>query len=122
VAERTPVIVRKRVARQADVVSAAETGWIPVEIAVGTDLEQAEPLRNGIRRHLQAVKHLRFDHITERLSARKSAKDKAELLGSSSPVLAVTATVHDPAGSVLLAMSLALPGSLHELEDVDKVS
>ncbi|MFI7438693.1 GntR family transcriptional regulator [Nonomuraea indica] len=121
VAERTPVIMRKRVARHADVVSGVETVWIPLEIAVGTDLEKGEPLRGGIRRHLQAVKHVRFDRITERLSARKPTKDEAELLGSSHPVLAVTATVHDPAGSVLLAMALALPGSLHELEDVYKV-
>ncbi|WP_433513934.1 GntR family transcriptional regulator [Nonomuraea sp. CA-143628] len=122
VAERTPVIVRKRVARQADLVSAVETVWIPLEIAVGTDLEKAEPLRGGIRRHLQGIKHLRFDHITERVSAQRPTKDEAELLGSSNPVLAVTATVHDPAGAVLLAMSLALPGNLHELEDVYKVS
>ncbi|MFC4013927.1 GntR family transcriptional regulator [Nonomuraea purpurea] len=122
VAERTPVIVRKRVARQGDVLSAVETVWIPLEIAVGTDLDKPEPLRNGIRRHLQAVKHLRFDHITERVSARKPTKEEAELLGSSNPVLSVLATVHDPAGAVLLAMSLALPGNLHELEDVFKVS
>ncbi|MEQ4720167.1 GntR family transcriptional regulator [Nonomuraea sp. B19D2] len=122
VAERTPVIVRKRIARQGAVLSAMETVWVPLEIAVGTDLDKPEPLRNGIRRHLQAVKHLRFDHITERLSARKPTKEEAELLGSSNPVLGVLATVHDPAGAVLLAMSLALPGSLHELEDVFKVS
>ena len=36
--------------------------------------------------------------------------------------LAMRATVHDLAGSVLLVMSLALPGSLHELEDAHKVS
>ncbi|MEV0594463.1 GntR family transcriptional regulator [Nonomuraea cavernae] len=121
VAERTPVIVRKRVARQAGLVSAVETVWIPLEIAVGTDLEKPEPLRGGIRRHLQAVKHVRFDRITERLSARKPTKDEAELLGSSNPVLGVTAIVHDPAGAALLAMSLVLPGSLHELEDIYKV-
>ncbi|MEV0353131.1 GntR family transcriptional regulator [Nonomuraea sp. NPDC050680] len=122
VAERTPVIVRRRVARQGEVPSAVETVWIPLEIAVGTDLDKPEPLRNGIRRHLQAVKHLRFDHITERLSARKPTKEEAELLGSSNPVLGVLASVHDPSGAVLLAMSLALPGGLYELEDVFKVS
>lgn len=121
VAERTPVVMRRRVARQADVVSAVETVWIPLEVAVGTDLEKAEPLRGGIRRHLQAVKQVRFDRVTERLSARKPTRDEAELLGSTGPVLAVVATVHDVAGSVVLAMSLALPGSLHELEDVYKV-
>ncbi|NUW33860.1 GntR family transcriptional regulator [Nonomuraea sp. SMC257] len=122
VAERTPVIMRRRAAREGDLPSAVETVWIPLEIAVGSDLDKPEPLRSGIRRHLQAVKHLRFDHITERVTARKPTKDEVELLGSSNPVLGVLSTVHDPAGTVLLAMSLALPGSLHELEDVYKVS
>lgn len=122
VAERTPVIVRKRVARQGDVPSAVATVWIPLEIAVGSDLDKPEPLRSGIRRHLQAVKHLRFDHITERVSARKPTREEAELLGSSNPVLGVLATVHDAAGAVLMVVAVTLPGSLHELEDVFKVS
>jgi DNA-binding GntR family transcriptional regulator len=122
VAEKTPVVIRKRLARQADVISAVETIWVPLEHAIGTDLDKPEPLRRGIRQHLQAVKHLRFDHITERVSARKPSKEEADLLGSSNPVLGVLATVHDPAGNVLMVISLALPGSLHELEDVFKVS
>lgn len=122
VAEQTPVIIRKRVARQADMVSAVETFWVPLEHAIGTDLEKAEPLRRGVRQHLQAVKHLRFDHITERVTARKPTKEEAELLGSSSPVLGVLATVHDAAGAVLMVVGVVLPGSLHELEDVFKVS
>ncbi len=120
--ERTPVIARHRVTRQGDRVSAAETLWFPLEIALGTDLDKPDPLRHGVRQHLQAVKHLRIDHVTERLTARKPTKEEVELLGSSSPVLGVLATVHDPAGSVLLVLSVALPGDLHELEDVYQVS
>jgi DNA-binding GntR family transcriptional regulator len=122
VAEETPVIMRRRIARQADVISAVETFWVPLEHAIGTDLDKPQPLRGGIRQHLQAVKHLRFDHITEHVSARTPTPDEAELLGSSNPVLGVLATVHDPAGNVLMVVSLALPGSLHVLEDVFKVS
>ncbi|MFB4288971.1 GntR family transcriptional regulator [Nonomuraea sp. ATR24] len=122
VAEKTPVVVRKRLARQADVISAVETVWVPLEHALGTDLDKPEPLRRGIRQHLQVVKHLRFDHITERINARPPTEEEAELLGSSGPVLGVLATVHDPAGNALMVISLALPGSLHELEDVFKVS
>ncbi|MEZ7130457.1 GntR family transcriptional regulator [Nonomuraea sp. AD125B] len=122
VAEGTPLIARKRVAQQADVVSAVETIWVPLEHAIGTDLDKPEPLRRGVRQHLQAVKHLRFDHITERVSARRPTKEEAELLGSSNPVLGVLATVHDAAGDVLMVVSLALPGNLHVLEDVFKVS
>jgi DNA-binding GntR family transcriptional regulator len=122
VAEDTPVIMRRRLARQADVISAVETFWVPLEHAIGTDLDKPQPLRGGIRQHLQAVKHLRFDHITEHVSARTPTPDEAELLGSSNAVLGVLATVHDPAGNVLMVVSLALPGSLHVLEDVFKVS
>ncbi|GAA4225444.1 DNA-binding GntR family transcriptional regulator [Streptosporangium album] len=118
VAERTPVIARRRVAKQDGRPSTVETLWFPLEIALGTDLDKPEPLRHGIRQHLQAVKHLRFDHITERLTARSPRKEEAELLGSSKPVLGVLATVHDAAGAVVMVMEVALPGDLHELQDV----
>ncbi|MEU8268827.1 GntR family transcriptional regulator [Sphaerisporangium sp. NPDC049002] len=120
--ERTPVIARRRVARQGDRVSAAQTLWFPLEVAVGTDLDKPEPLRHGIRQHLASVKHLRFDHITERLTARKPTKEEAELLGSTAPVLGVLATAQDASGGVLLVLSIALPGDLHELLDVYQVS
>jgi len=120
--ERTPVIMRRRVARQSGVLAAVDTFWFPLEIALGTDLDKPEPLQRGIRHHLQAVKHLRFDHVTERLTARKPTKEETDLFGSSNPVLGVLATVHDPAGTVLMVMSVALPGDLHELEDVYQVS
>lgn len=122
VQERTPVIARQRVAKQGGRLSAVETLWFPLEIALGTDLDKPEPLRHGIRQHLQAVKHLRFDHITERLTARNPTKEETELLGSPKPVLGVLATVHDAAGAVLLVISSALPGDLHELQDVYQVS
>lgn len=122
VGERTPVIVRRRVARHQDRASAVESLWFPLELALGTDVDKPEPLRHGIRQHLQSVKHARFDHVIERLSARKPTGEEAELLGSTAPVLGVLATVHDAAGGVLMLLSLALPGDLHELEDVYQVS
>ncbi|MEV0624728.1 GntR family transcriptional regulator [Nonomuraea wenchangensis] len=120
--ERTPLIARQRVAKRAERVTATETLWFPLEIAVGTDLDKPDPLRHGVRQHLQAVKHLRFDHVTERLAAREPTKEEAELLGSSAPVLGVLASVHDPAGAVLMVVTVALPGDLHEVEDVYQVS
>ncbi|WP_189244149.1 GntR family transcriptional regulator [Planobispora rosea] len=120
--ERTPVITRQRVVMRGGRCSAVETLWFPLEIALGTDLDKPEPLRHGVRHHLQTVKHLRFDHITERLTARAPTKEEAELLGSPKPVLGVLATVHDATGAVLLVMSVALPGDLHELQDVYSVT
>jgi Transcriptional regulators len=119
--ERTPVIARKRLARHGERVSAVETLWFPLEIALGTDVDKPAPLRYGVRHHLQAVKHLRFDHITERLTARTPTAEEAKLLGSTAPVLGVLATVHDASGAALMALSIALPGDLHELEDVYQV-
>ncbi|MBB2914814.1 DNA-binding GntR family transcriptional regulator [Streptosporangium becharense] len=122
VAERTPVLARQRVARQGDRVAAVETLWFPLEVALGTDLDRPDPLRYGVRQHLQAVKHLRFDHVTERLTARAPSEEETDLLGSAKPVLGVVSTVHDAAGTVLLVVEAALPGDLHELQDVYPVS
>ncbi|WP_051753717.1 hypothetical protein [Streptosporangium amethystogenes] len=94
---------------------AVETLWFP-------DVDKPEPLTRGVRHHLQAVKHLRFDHVTERPTARNPTKEEAELLGSSKPVMGVLASVHDAAEGVLLVMSVALPGDLHELQDVCQVT
>lgn len=124
VEERTPVVVRQRIARYEGQPSALEMLWFPLEIAVGTDLDKPVPLPRGVRQHLQAVRHLRFDHVEERISARLPTREEAELLGiaRSKPVLGVLATAHDASGAVLLVMSVCLPGDLHELEDVYAVS
>lgn len=118
--ERTPVIVRQRITRHDGQPSSLETLWFPLEIALGTDLDQAKPLPRGVRHHLQAVKHLRFDHVAERISSRLPGKDEAQLLGlsSKSPILSVLATVFDASGAALLVLDVVMPGDLHELEDV----
>src|SRR5690606_14172134 len=63
VAERTPVVMRQRVTQQGGRPAAVETLWFPLEIALGTDLEKPDPLPRGVRHHLEAVEHVRFDHI-----------------------------------------------------------
>ncbi|GAA0947010.1 GntR family transcriptional regulator [Nonomuraea longicatena] len=122
VEERTLVVFRRRIARQGDLVSAVETFWFSLELALGTDLEDPRPLRRGLRHHLQSVKHLRFDHVIERVTSRAPTEEEVEALRTQDPVLAVLATVHDPSGVALMVMNLALPGRLHELEDVYPVS
>ncbi|MEU9837414.1 hypothetical protein AB0D67_38265 [Streptosporangium sp. NPDC048047] len=54
--------------------------YLPPEVALGIDLDKPAPLRHDIRRHSQAVKHLRFDHITERLTARTPRKGRGARL------------------------------------------
>lgn len=93
--------------------------WFPADVADGTDLGKSDPLAAGIRQHLQAIKHVRIDHITERLSARRPEVDEAERLeiDGDSPVLEMVATVRDVSDVLLLVVAVVLPGDLHELED-----
>jgi DNA-binding GntR family transcriptional regulator len=93
--------------------------WFPSSIADGTDLGKSDPLASGVRQHLQTVKHVRIDHIVERLSARLPEADEAESLqvASTSPVLEVVAMVRDASDVLLLVVAVVLPGDLHELED-----
>ena len=98
--------------------------WFPSSVADGTDLGKPEPLAGGIRAHLQAIKHARIDHITERLSARLPEAGEAELLqiDPASPVLEVLARVRDASDVLLLVVAVVLPGDLHELEDTYAVT
>jgi GntR family transcriptional regulator len=93
--------------------------WFPLELATGTDLASAELLNESIRRHLQVRKRVRFDHATERITARRPAGEEATLLRVSPdvPVLSVIVTAYDPAGHPLQVVDLVLPGERHELHD-----
>ncbi|MFF3437925.1 GntR family transcriptional regulator [Streptosporangium sp. NPDC002721] len=94
------------------------TFWCPVELAEGTDLGKALPLTVGIRQHVQAVKNLRLDHVIERLAARHPTADEIKLLGlnKTTAVMGVTARVFAGNRQVMI-IEVALPGTLHELED-----
>nr|WP_308409090.1 UTRA domain-containing protein [Streptomyces sp. AC558_RSS880] len=45
-----------------------------------TDSESGEALNGGIREHQEARKKVRFDHVTERISARLPERAEVELL------------------------------------------
>jgi GntR family transcriptional regulator len=93
--------------------------WFPLELASGTDLASPDLLNESIRRHLQVRKRVRFDHATERITARRPAGEEATLLRVSpdAPVLSVIVTAYDPAGHPLQVVDLVLPGERHELHD-----
>jgi GntR family transcriptional regulator len=99
------------------------TCWFPVELTQGTDLGRYEPLLVGVREHIRAIKNTRADHITERLTARLASTEEASALeiAPTDPVIAIIASVHDPADVVRWVVEVVLPGSLHELEDVYSV-
>jgi GntR family transcriptional regulator len=100
------------------------TAWIPGPLAAGTDLAKPVGLPSGIRSHLSAIKHVRFDHLVERVSARLPTREEATFLGikRSAPVLHVVATIYDPTDRPLLVADVVLRGDLHELEDAHSIS
>lgn len=93
--------------------------WLPLELSEGTDLTSGEPLRQGLREHLQARKGVRFDHIVEQITARMPTTAEAKQLGmpKNTPLLAVFGSVREASGRPLAVVEVLLPADRHELED-----
>lgn len=119
IAEGTPVYERRRRTMSPfgplDLVST----YVPVEIAVGTDVTRPEPITGGILRHLASRKQLRADYATERVAARQAGEAEAAALGMppGEAVLSVVVTAHQSTGTPILTSLIVMPGSRHELED-----
>ena len=116
----TAVYARQRLV-VVDGVGPIELGvsYVPVELAVGTDVASSNPIPGGLLRHLADVKGVRWDYATEQISARLPSTDEAGLLEISrrEPLLRVFTTVHDTTATPLLAVDVVMPGTRHELED-----
>lgn len=117
----TPVVARRRLIT-VDEVGPVELGtaFLTVELAEGTGVGTEDAMPEGLLRHVAARKRLKFDHVTERISARLPSKEEAELLQvrESDSVLTVLLVVCDRSATPLLAVDVLLPAARHELEDV----
>jgi GntR family transcriptional regulator len=120
----TELTCRRRLMRVDGEPAEIVTWWIPQATASGTSLDQPEPLRGGIRPALAKAKGIRIDHVIERVTARHPSPDEAKLLGigKTAPVLALYATAREADGRPVLALDVAMPGDLHELEDAYPVT
>ncbi len=100
------------------------TWWFPPGLAGGTALADPAPLRGGVRQFLARARSVRIDHVIEHVTARRAAPHEARMLGISrtAPVLALYVTARDASGNPVVALDLAMPGDLHELEDAYSVS
>lgn len=100
------------------------SAWFPLDLAAGTDLASPEPMREGLRRHLQQRKGVRLDHAVERVIARSATPDEADVLkiSAGSPVLNVLVTGHDASGAARQLVDGVLPGDRHELRGVYPLS
>lgn len=117
----TPVVARRRLIT-VDGVGPVELGtaFVSVELAEGTGVGSEDTMPEGLLRHVASRKRLKFDHVTERISARLPSAEEAELLQvrKSDPVLTVLLVICDRSATPLLAVDVLLPASRHDLEDV----
>lgn len=100
------------------------SSYFPAGLVDGTDLGSSEPLGAGIREHLEGRKKVRYDHVTERVSARLADAGEAELLGlpDGVPVLSVLVAAFDAAGQALQVSDVLLPADRQELEDTYRLN
>jgi len=110
---------RRRLLRREGEPSELVTWWLPVPLAAGTGLDADDAVRGGIRSLLARTGDVRIDHVIEQVTARRPAPDEARSLGisRSAPVLALYIGAREATGRTVLAIDLAMPGDLYELED-----
>jgi GntR family transcriptional regulator len=124
VPRQAKVLVRRMLVEQdGDPVELASS-YFPVESAEGTNLGDPSPLSEGLRAHLEVRKRVRFDHVTERVSARLPSSEEADFLAlpKGEPVLSVLVAACDVSGQVLQVTDVLLPADRQELEDTYRLS
>ncbi|MGW1809958.1 GntR family transcriptional regulator [Streptomyces sp. NPDC002078] len=122
--KRAKVLVRRfLVEEDAETVELVST-YFPAGLADGTELASEDVLVGGVREHLEARKRIRFDHVTERVSARLPEANEAALLGlpEGVPVLSVLVIACDAAGQALQVSDVLLPADRQELEDTYRLN
>lgn len=119
VPKKATVLVRRLLVVQDGEPVELSSSYFPVDLVEGTELSASSPLREGQRAHLEARRKVRFDHVTERVSARLPSQEEADLLGmpQGEPVLSVLVIACDVAGQALQVTDVLLPADRQELED-----
>ncbi|MFD9717594.1 GntR family transcriptional regulator [Streptomyces sp. NPDC059076] len=124
VPKRAKVLQRRFLVEQDGEAVELVSSYFPSSLSEGTDLAQQAPLDQSARTHLEARKKVRFDHVTERVSARLVVPVEAELLGmrEGDPVLSVLVVASDVSGQAWQVVEVLLPADRHELEDVYRIN
>ncbi|QWB24222.1 MULTISPECIES: GntR family transcriptional regulator [Streptomyces] len=117
--KRAKVLMRRFLVEEDGEAVELVSSYFPAGLAEDTELASAETLAGGVRAHLEARKKIRFDHVTERVSARLPEADEAGLLGlpDGVPVLSVLVIACDASGQALQVSDVLLPADRQELED-----
>jgi len=124
VPKRTTVVVRRLLLELDGEPVELASSYFPLDLVDGTELESADPLRGGLREHLENRKRVRFDHVTERVSARLPEPEDARFLDvvEGHPVLSVLVMAYDASGRALQVTDVLLPADRQELEDTYRLN
>ncbi|WP_086867617.1 GntR family transcriptional regulator [Streptomyces viridochromogenes] len=122
--KRAEVLMRRSLVEEDGEAVELVSSYFPAGLVEGTDLEVGEPLGGSTREHLEARKKVRFDHVTERVSARLPEAREAELLDlpDGVPVLSILVVACDASGRALQVSDVLLPADRQELEDTYRLS
>lgn len=122
--KRAKVLVRRFLVEEGGEPVELVSSYFPAGMVEGSELGSAEALSGSARDHLEARKRVRFDHVTERVSARMPDRGEAELLGlpEAVPVLSVLVIACDAAGQALQVSDVLLPADRQELEDTYRLN
>ncbi|MGW6911791.1 GntR family transcriptional regulator [Streptomyces sp. NPDC054940] len=122
--KRAKVLVRRFLVEADGEAVELVSSYFPAGLVDGTELGSPEALSGNPRDHLEARKKIRFDHVTERVSARLPVGDEAELLDlpEGVPVLSVLVIACDASGQALQVSDVLLPADRQELEDTYRLN
>jgi GntR family transcriptional regulator len=117
--KRAEVLMRRFLVEEDGEAVELVSSYFPAGLVEDTELASTEALSGSVREHLEARKKVRFDHVTERVSARLPESDEAGLLGlpDGVPVLSVLVIACDASGQALQVSDVLLPADRQELED-----
>jgi DNA-binding GntR family transcriptional regulator len=123
-AEGAQVVRRRRLVRHDGEASELVTWWLPLSLSAETGLDGQDTVRGSIGSLLARANDIRIDHVIEQVTARRATNDEARLLGinRSAPILGLYISARDAGGRPVLAVDIAMPGDMHELEDAYPVA
>ncbi|MEF9905389.1 GntR family transcriptional regulator [Streptomyces sp. P9-A2] len=122
--KRAEVLMRRFLAEEDGEAVELVSSYFPAGLVEGTELGSGELLSGSSREHLEVRKKVRFDHVTERVSARLPEAREAELLDlpDGVPVLSVLVVACDASGRALQVADVLLPADRQELEDTYRLN
>ncbi|CAL9506634.1 hypothetical protein SUDANB145_03531 [Streptomyces sp. enrichment culture] len=122
--KRAKALMRRLLVEEGGEAVELVSSYFPAGLVDGTDLASPEALESGTRAHLETRKKVRFDHVTERVSARLPDATERELLDlpDGVPVLSVLVIACDASGQALQVSDVLLPADRQELEDTYRLN